>query len=62
VKKSWYENHPKILAASRTVLSILEKAVDGVPVPPGIKAGAAAASEIIKALEVCGVCVFLAIL
>jgi hypothetical protein len=51
VKKSWYENHPKILAVSQTVLSILEKVVDAVP-GPGIKLRIGAVSDIIKVLEV----------
>jgi NADH:ubiquinone oxidoreductase subunit E len=51
VKKSWNDYRLEVMASARTVLNILEKALDGVPIP-GPKAVVGAASEILKARQV----------
>jgi hypothetical protein len=53
-KEVWNDHRLEIIASMRTVLNVLEKVVDGVPVP-GAKAAAGAASETLKALQVCAV-------
>jgi hypothetical protein len=50
-KKSWNDYRLEVMASARTALNIVEKALDGVPVP-GLKAAVGAASEIVKARQV----------
>jgi hypothetical protein len=47
----WKENKATILASSRTVLSIVEKGLDGLPVY-GPKAAVAAVVEAVRAIQV----------
>jgi hypothetical protein len=51
MEKSWNDYRLEVMASAQTVLNVIEKALDGVPVP-GLKAIVGGASEIVKARQV----------